>query len=122
MIASDEVPVPTPVVGICAVLGEYIESEDILPSVPELELLSLANRHFDAATYQIRTHALTPGGILRFEGLIPGIDEDILLRELVEHLFTDAPTVSNFSLLFKHTRNYILETCREIFLSIHCEY
>ncbi|KAL7231178.1 hypothetical protein ACSBR2_009448 [Camellia fascicularis] len=87
--ASDEVPIPDPVVGIRAVLGTDIEVEDI----PEPTLLPLADRPFDAVTYQPRTHAPTPGGILRFEGLIPGIDDDILLREPAEHLSTDASMV-----------------------------
>ncbi|KAL7251736.1 hypothetical protein ACSBR1_013568 [Camellia fascicularis] len=56
-------------------------------------LPSLVDRSFDGATYRPRIHASPPGGILRFEGLIPGIDEDILLRELTEHLFADASTV-----------------------------
>ncbi|KAL7175262.1 hypothetical protein ACSBR2_028966 [Camellia fascicularis] len=34
-----------------------------------------------------------PCGILRFEGLIYRIDEDILLQELAEHLSADASTV-----------------------------
>ncbi|KAL7258653.1 hypothetical protein ACSBR1_004716 [Camellia fascicularis] len=91
--ASDEVPIPDPVMGIGAVLGDNIEPEDVLPPVLEPELLPLVDRHFDTATYQIHTHVLTPGDILRFKGLIPGIDEDILLREPAEHLSADAPTV-----------------------------
>ncbi|GMP68534.1 hypothetical protein CsSME_00028127 [Camellia sinensis var. sinensis] len=48
---------------------------------------------FDAATYRPRTHVPPPGGIVRFEGFIPGLDEDTLLREPMEDLSTDASTV-----------------------------
>lgn len=34
-----------------------------------------------------------PGNILRFEGFIPGLDEDTLLREPMEHVSADASTV-----------------------------
>ncbi|GMP68366.1 hypothetical protein CsSME_00028002 [Camellia sinensis var. sinensis] len=71
--ASDEVPIPDLAIGIGAVLGADIESKDVLVLPP------LIDRPFDAATYRPRTHAPSPGSILRFEGLIPGIDEDILL-------------------------------------------
>ncbi|GMP93691.1 hypothetical protein CsSME_00043416 [Camellia sinensis var. sinensis] len=48
---------------------------------------------FDVATYQPRTHVPPPGGILRFEGFIPGMDEDTLLQEPMEHVSADASTV-----------------------------
>ncbi|GMP43480.1 hypothetical protein CsSME_00012825 [Camellia sinensis var. sinensis] len=70
---SDKVPIPDPAIGIGAVLGADIEAEDT-PTLPPL-----INRQFDAATYRPRAHVSSTCGILRFEGLIPGIDEDILL-------------------------------------------
>ncbi|KAL7170979.1 hypothetical protein ACSBR2_035771 [Camellia fascicularis] len=91
--ASGKVPIPDPVVGIGAMLGEDIEAEDVFPHVPEPKLPPLADRPFDTTTYQPRTHALTLGSILRFKGLILGIDKDILLGEPTEDLSTDASTV-----------------------------
>ncbi|KAL7247091.1 hypothetical protein ACSBR2_002077 [Camellia fascicularis] len=88
--ASDEAPISDPVVGIGAILGEEIEVEDVLPPILESDLPSFADRPFDMAIYQPRTHALTLGSILRFEGLLLGIGEDIVLREPAEHLFADA--------------------------------
>ncbi|KAL7258561.1 hypothetical protein ACSBR1_004648 [Camellia fascicularis] len=85
--ASDEVPILDPIIGIGAALGANMEAEDA-PALPPL-----VDRPFDATTYLSRTHAPPPGGILRFEGLIPGIDEDILLREPTEHLSADASMV-----------------------------
>ncbi|KAL7170286.1 hypothetical protein ACSBR2_035204 [Camellia fascicularis] len=52
-----------------------MEAEDV-PALPPL-----IDRSFDAATYRLRIHAPSSGGIFRFEGLIPRIDKDILLRE-----------------------------------------
>ncbi|KAL7246091.1 hypothetical protein ACSBR2_001260 [Camellia fascicularis] len=72
--ASDEVLIPDPAIGIEAILGVDIEVEDA-PALPPL-----IDRPFDTATYRPRTHGSPPGGILRFEGLVPGIDKDILLR------------------------------------------
>ncbi|GMP48952.1 hypothetical protein CsSME_00016120 [Camellia sinensis var. sinensis] len=71
--ANDEVSIPDPTIGIGAVLGADMEAED----APALPLL--ANKPFDATIYRPCTHAPSPGGILRFEDLIPRIDEDILL-------------------------------------------
>ncbi|KAL7176312.1 hypothetical protein ACSBR2_029789 [Camellia fascicularis] len=88
--ASGELPIPDLVIDIGAVLCEGIETEDIFPPILELELPPLAERPFNVATYQPRTHALTLSGILLFEGLLLGIDEDILLREPTEHLSADA--------------------------------
>ncbi|KAL7194986.1 hypothetical protein ACSBR1_035241 [Camellia fascicularis] len=83
---SDEVPIPDTAIGIGAALGTDMEVEDASALPP------LIDRPFDAATYRPRTHVPLPGGILRFEGLIPGMEEDILLREPIEHLSTDAST------------------------------
>ncbi|GMQ08738.1 hypothetical protein CsSME_00052333 [Camellia sinensis var. sinensis] len=71
--ASDEVSIPDPAVGIGVILGADIEAEGA-PVLPPL-----ADRPFDLAIYQLRSRALTLGGFLRIEGFIPGIDEDILL-------------------------------------------
>ncbi|KAL7235227.1 hypothetical protein ACSBR1_018669 [Camellia fascicularis] len=79
---SNEVPIPDPTVGISVALGADMEAE-------EAKLLSLAERPFDAATYQPRTHVPPPGGILRFEGFILGLDEDTLLREPIQHVSAD---------------------------------
>ncbi|KAL7254874.1 hypothetical protein ACSBR1_009095 [Camellia fascicularis] len=85
--ASDEVPLLDPVIVIGVALGADVEAEDALA------LLPLADRPFDAATYQPRTHILPPNGILRFMGFIPGLEEDTLLREPTEHLSTKASMV-----------------------------
>ncbi|KAL7174930.1 hypothetical protein ACSBR2_028690 [Camellia fascicularis] len=85
--ASDEVPIPDPAVGIGVALGVDMEIEEAAA------LLPLAKRPFDAATYQPRTHVPPPSNILRFEGFIVGLDEDTLLREPVEHVSTDASMV-----------------------------
>ncbi|KAL7212826.1 hypothetical protein ACSBR2_015504 [Camellia fascicularis] len=79
--ASDEVPIPDPAIGIEAVLGADMKAKD----APVLPLL--VDRPFDAATYRPRTHALFLASILRFEGLILGIDEDILLP-LINAIYT----------------------------------
>ncbi|GMP23554.1 hypothetical protein CsSME_00001101 [Camellia sinensis var. sinensis] len=71
--ANDEVPISHPAVGIGVALGADMEAE-------EAAFLSLVERPFDAATYQPHTYVPPPGGILRFEGFIPGLDEDTLLR------------------------------------------
>ncbi|GMP34945.1 hypothetical protein CsSME_00007600 [Camellia sinensis var. sinensis] len=71
--ASDDVSIPDPTIGIGAILGSNMEAEDALVLPP------LIDKPFDAATYRPRTHALSPNGILRFNGLIPRIDEDIQL-------------------------------------------
>ncbi|GMP56170.1 hypothetical protein CsSME_00020749 [Camellia sinensis var. sinensis] len=71
--AIDEVSIPDPTIGIGAALGVDMEAEDALALPP------LIDRPFDAATYQPRTHVLPPSGILRFKGLIPRINENILL-------------------------------------------
>ncbi|XP_028116140.1 uncharacterized protein LOC114313905 [Camellia sinensis] len=81
--ANDEVPFSDPVIDICAVHGADMEAEDA-PA-----LLPLADKPFDAATYQPRTHILSPSGILRFMGFIPGLEEDTLLREPTENLSTE---------------------------------
>ncbi|KAL7238524.1 hypothetical protein ACSBR2_004584 [Camellia fascicularis] len=85
--ASDEVPIPDHAIGVGAILGADMEAKDALA------LPRLIDRPFDAATYRPRAHVPSLGRILRFEGLIPGIDEDILLLEPVEHLSADASTV-----------------------------
>ncbi|XP_028054444.1 preprotein translocase subunit SECY, chloroplastic-like [Camellia sinensis] len=85
--ASDEVSILDLAIGIGAALGADMEVDDALA------LPLLVDRPFDAATYQPRTHAPPPSGILRFKGLIPEIDEDILLREPMEHLSIDASMV-----------------------------
>ncbi|GMP98244.1 hypothetical protein CsSME_00046209 [Camellia sinensis var. sinensis] len=71
--ASNEVPIPDPAIGIGAIFGIDMEAEDA-PALPPL-----VDRPFDAATYRPCTHAPPPSSILRFEGLIRGINEDILL-------------------------------------------
>ncbi|KAL7201637.1 hypothetical protein ACSBR1_033357 [Camellia fascicularis] len=78
--SSDEIPIPDPAIGIGAALGADMETEEAAA------LFSLAERPFDAATYQPRTHVPPPSGILRFEGFIPGIDEDTLLPEPMEQV------------------------------------
>ncbi|GMP98415.1 hypothetical protein CsSME_00046312 [Camellia sinensis var. sinensis] len=85
--ASDEVPILDPTVGIGAALGADMEAEEAAA------LFSLTERPFDEATYQLRTHVPPPGGILRFEGFIPGLDEDTLLREPMEHISANASMV-----------------------------
>ncbi|KAL7165765.1 hypothetical protein ACSBR2_036605 [Camellia fascicularis] len=85
--AIDKVPIPEPAIDVGAALGADIEAEEVAA------LLPLAERPFDAATYRPRTHVPLPGGFLRFEGFIPGLDEDTLLREPMEHLSVDASTV-----------------------------
>ncbi|KAL7215194.1 hypothetical protein ACSBR1_027372 [Camellia fascicularis] len=59
--ASDEVPILNPTVDIGVILGEDIGAKDVLPPVLEPELPPFVDRPFEAATYQPRTHALTPG-------------------------------------------------------------
>ncbi|KAL7195635.1 hypothetical protein ACSBR1_035799 [Camellia fascicularis] len=85
--ANDEVPITEPTIGVGATLGTDMEVEDAAA------LLSLAERPFDAATYQRRTLMPPPGGILKFEGFIPRLDEDTLLREPMEHISADTSTV-----------------------------
>ncbi|CAL5355835.1 unnamed protein product [Camellia sinensis] len=87
--ASDEMPIPNTAIGIGAALGANMEAEDA-PALPPL-----VDRPFDAATYRPRTYDPLSGGILRFDGLIPRINEDILLREPTEHLFADVSTEPN---------------------------
>ncbi|KAL7214675.1 hypothetical protein ACSBR1_026959 [Camellia fascicularis] len=84
--ASDEVRIPDPTIGISTSLGANMEVE-------EAALLPLAEKPFNAATYQPRTHVPPPGSIFRFKGFIPGLDEDTLLREPMEHISTDASMV-----------------------------
>ncbi|CAL5321845.1 hypothetical protein CsSME_00011680 [Camellia sinensis var. sinensis] len=84
---SDEVPIPEPAIGVGAALGADIEAEEAVA------LLPLAERPFDAVIYQPRTHVPPPSGILRFEGFIPELDEDTLLREPMELISADASTV-----------------------------
>ncbi|KAL7221848.1 hypothetical protein ACSBR1_023735 [Camellia fascicularis] len=84
---SDEVSILDLTIGIGAILGADMEVVDA-PALPPL-----IDKPFDAATYQPRTHVSSPGSISRSEGLIPGIDEYILLREPIEHLSADASTV-----------------------------
>ncbi|KAL7207245.1 hypothetical protein ACSBR1_029247 [Camellia fascicularis] len=86
--ASDEVPIPDPTVGIGVALGVDMEIEEAAAA-----LLSFAERPFDAATYQPRTHVPPPSSILRFGGFIVRLDEDTLLREPMEHVSTDASMV-----------------------------
>ncbi|GMP83225.1 hypothetical protein CsSME_00037214 [Camellia sinensis var. sinensis] len=85
--ASDEIPVPDPTIGLGAALGADTKAEEAAA------LLSLAERPFDTDTYQPRTHIRPPGKILRFMGFIPGLEEDTLLHEPTEHLSADASTV-----------------------------
>ncbi|KAL7160828.1 hypothetical protein ACSBR2_041470 [Camellia fascicularis] len=92
--ASDELPVPEPTIGVGAALGTDMEADEATA------LLSLAVRLFDAATYQPRTHVPPSGGILRFEGFIPRLDEDTLLREPMEHIPANASTMRAESWLY----------------------
>ncbi|GMP89898.1 hypothetical protein CsSME_00041268 [Camellia sinensis var. sinensis] len=73
--ASDEVPIPDPTISIGATFGVDMEAEEVAA------LLPLAERPFDAATYQPHTHVPSLGGILRFKGFIPRLDEDTLFME-----------------------------------------
>ncbi|KAL7181429.1 hypothetical protein ACSBR1_040338 [Camellia fascicularis] len=50
--ASDEVPIPDPTIGIGATLGADMEGDEAVA------LLSLTERPFDAATYRPRTHVV----------------------------------------------------------------
>ncbi|GMP81949.1 hypothetical protein CsSME_00036471 [Camellia sinensis var. sinensis] len=85
--ASDEVPIPEPAIGVGPALGADIEVEKVAA------LLPLAERSFNVATDQPRTHVPPPSAILRFKGFISGLDDDTLLREPIEHISTDASTV-----------------------------
>ncbi|GMP81534.1 hypothetical protein CsSME_00036210 [Camellia sinensis var. sinensis] len=71
--ASDEVSIPEPAIGVGISLGADMEAEEATA------LLFLTERPFDVATYQPSTYVPPPGGILRFKGFIPGLDKDTLV-------------------------------------------
>ncbi|KAL7224443.1 hypothetical protein ACSBR1_025821 [Camellia fascicularis] len=67
-----------------------IESKEIYPPGLKLELLPLRVRPFDLVAYHPRTHAMAPGGMLRFEDFARGMPKDFLLRERSSHISHDA--------------------------------